>query len=378
MNLGRILTVAARLIRQVLRDRRLLAMLFLAPVVVMVLIALVIRQEDRTYALGLHAKGPMALFTGDLIVTLEKAGFAVEEVMDESSPRELVRSGELDGVLIMGENFLVERAKGNAGKLTLLLEGADPMAEVGLAEDLNEAVADMMGAMPVLLDADCPAICAKGVNLTPPQIDIVRVSGQGLDMVDFFLPGIIPLVAFFFGFILTSLSFLRERSGGTLERLLASPIRRQEIIAGYFLGFLLFGLLQSAVIVSIAVWVLEAPNQAGLAPLTGLLVLSVATAAGLGLFLSTFAKTEFQVVQFIPLVILPQMFLCGLIWPVEQLPSFLQPVAWSLPLTYAVDAAREMMIRGDLSAAGMSVLGLAGFCIATVILASVTLRRRVM
>lgn len=378
MSVSRILAVAMRLVRQVIRDRRLLAFLFLAPIIVMTLVSLVIRNEERTYNLGLYVTGPMSLFIGDLITTLEHAGFTIEELMKEEDPKKLVRSREVDGVLIIGENFLVDRAEGRAGEMTLLLEGADPMVEMGIAGDLREALSDVVNGLPQLLDPECPPLCAEGVNTMPPEIETERLSGESLDTVDFFLPGIIPMVAFFFGYLLTALSFLRERSGGTLERLMATPILRQEIVTGYFLGFLLFGLLQSAVIITFAVGLLKVPNEAGLVPLTCLLILAVATASGVGLFLSTFAKTEIQVAQFIPLIILPQIFLCGIIWPVEDLPSFLHPLTWILPLTYAVDAAREFMIRGDIAAGLPSVLGLGIFCICSVLLAAITMRRRIM
>jgi ABC-2 type transport system permease protein len=377
MNLSLMTAVATRLVRQVVRDRRLLALIFLAPVVIMILVSLVIRTEERPSALGVYATGPMTLFIRDFVDKLDQAGFQAEELINEGDPERMVRSRELDAALIIEEDFLVKRAEGKAGDLRLLVEGADPMAEVAIMGDLRESLSDLVSGLPVLLDAECPTSCANGVNTTPPSVKIARLSGEGLDMVDFFLPGIIPLVAFFFGYLLTALSFLRERSGGTLERLLASPIRRHEIVAGYFSGFLLFGLLQSAVITAVAVWVLEAPNRSGLAPLTGLLVLVTATAAGLGLFLSTFARTEIQVAQFIPLIILPQVFLCGLIWPIEELPSFLRPVSWSLPLTYAVDSARELMIRGDLEAALTPIAILALFCLGSVLLASATMRRRI-
>lgn len=377
MSPTRIFALMLRLLRQVVRDRRLLAMMFVAPTIVMVLVALVVRQDDKVYSLGLDARGPMSLFIGDMRETLQRAGFRVEELMPEDDARALVRTRALDGVLVIDEQFLVDRAQGKAGKMSLLVEGADPMAEIGLAGDLREAVADMVHGLPVLLDSACPRECAVGVNTTPPDLDVDRLVGAKLDMVDFFMPGIIPLVAFFFGYLLTALSFLRERSGGTLERLLASPITRGEIVVGYFLAFSLFGLLQAVVIVGLAVGPLAVPNQAGLVPLFGLVVLTVATAAGVGLFLSTFAKAEIQVAQFIPLVILPQFFVCGLIWPVADLPSYLRPVAWAMPLTHATAAARELMIRGDLAAAMPPALGLAGFCLGAVILAVLTMRRNI-
>ena len=97
----------------------------------------------------------------------------------------------------------------------------------------------------------------------------------------------------------------------------------------------------------------------------------------MGLFASTFARSEFQVAQFIPMVLLPQIFLCGIIWPVAELPGFLQPISWALPLTYAVQAARELMIRGDVMGALPHLAVMGAFCIASGALAALTMKRRV-
>ena len=178
MSLSRILAVAMRLVRQVIRDKRLLAFMFFAPIIVMTLVSLVIRNEERTYNLGLYVTGVMSLFIGDLITTLEDAGFTVEELLEEEDPKQLLRSRSIDGVLIIDENFLVDRAEGRAGEMTLLLEGADPMVEMGIAGDLREALSDVVNGLPQLLDPECPRICAEGVNTMPPSIETERLTGD--------------------------------------------------------------------------------------------------------------------------------------------------------------------------------------------------------
>ena len=196
-------------------------------------------------------------------------------------------------------------------------------------------------------------------------------------------------------FILTGISFLRERIGGTLERLLATPVRRSEIVTGYSAGFGFFATLQVILIMAFALGTVHVPAigplpafsvglgiaNAGSPVLAFLVSLLLALGAvNLGIFLSTFARTEFQILQFIPIVIVPQALLCGLLWPISSLPDVLQVVARLLPLTYAIDGLREVLIKGaDLSSAALrlDLLVLAGVAVLLAVVASLTIRREV-
>ena len=196
-------------------------------------------------------------------------------------------------------------------------------------------------------------------------------------------------------FILTAISFLRERVGGTLERLLATPIRRAEIVAGYSLGFAIFATIQVALILAFSLSGWSTPEgsigpriaiglgipSAGSPLLAFLVVLLFALGSvNLGIFLSTFARTELQILQFIPLVIVPQGLLGGVFWSIESLPAALQPLARVMPLTYAVEGLREVMVRGaDLASRTLQLdlAFLAGAAVLFVVLAGATIRREV-
>jgi ABC-2 type transport system permease protein len=142
-------------------------------------------------------------------------------------------------------------------------------------------------------------------------------------------------------------AFLRERSQGTMERLLATPATRPEIILGYLGGLGLFALIQVAVILSFTIWVLKIHYLGSLALLFLVVALLALVGVGLGILASTFARNEFQVLQFIPIAIIPQGLLCGLIWPVEEMPAYLRPLAYAMPLTYANRALRDIMLKGE-------------------------------
>ncbi len=189
-------------------------------------------------------------------------------------------------------------------------------------------------------------------------------------------PALLATMALFFSFLLTGISFLRERSQGTMERLMASPVSRLDIVVGYLLGFFLFALTQTLIIVLFTIYAFDI-NFAG--DLWQILVFQVVVIAGsvtLGIFTSTFARNEFQMVQFIPLIIVPQIFLSGFALPVEQMPEFLQWLSAIMPLTYAVAGLSDIMLHGQsLLDVGFELAVLAGFAIVTSILAAITLRR---
>lgn len=188
------------------------------------------------------------------------------------------------------------------------------------------------------------------------------------------LLGVFPMVVMF---IVTSVATLRERQSGTLERLLTTPMGKGDFMLGYAIAFGALSAVQAVVATGFAVWVCRL-HVAG--PLWLLLVVAVFDAVlgtALGLLASGFARTEFQAVQFMPAFILPQFLLCGLIMPRDQLPTFLEWVSNLLPLSYAVDAMKEIAANADPGGAVLTDLAIvAGFIIGSLALASLTLSRR--
>jgi ABC-2 type transport system permease protein len=211
-----------------------------------------------------------------------------------------------------------------------------------------------------------PLVIASLVGVAVPQKSIL----------DYTAPAIIATLILFFGFLLTGISFLRERTQGTLERLMAAPVTRLDIVGGYLLGFLLFALLQTLIIFFYMVYVIKINYQGELWQILVFQALIGIGAVCLGTFFSVFARNEFQMIQFIPMIIVPQIFLCGLLWDVSQMPDYLQWLANILPLTYGVEGIRAMMLEGKgLLDIGKDVGVLAAYAVGLLILASLTLRR---
>jgi ABC-2 type transport system permease protein len=189
-----------------------------------------------------------------------------------------------------------------------------------------------------------------------------------------------PLLAFFpltTVFLVTSISLLRERVSGTLERLLTTPLGRLELLNGYALAF---GLLAAAQAVLVSALTLGALGLQVMGPVVLVVVLAVCVAllgTGLGLLASAFARTEFQVVQFFPLVIMPQLLLCGLLLPRQRMPSVLHAVSDALPLSYAVDGMHHLTRQPGVSAALIEdIVIVLAFAAGALVLGAGTLRRQ--
>jgi ABC-2 type transport system permease protein len=189
-------------------------------------------------------------------------------------------------------------------------------------------------------------------------------------------PGILAALILFFGFLITGISFLRERTQGTLERLMVSPLSRLDVVAGYLLGLLIFALVQTLIMFFYMVYVLDISYQGDLWQILIFQVIIGIGAVCMGTFFSAFARNEFQIMQFIPMIIIPQIFLSGLFIPVEQLPVVLEWIAKFLPLTYGVEGIKALMHQGQsLLDIGNDVGILIAFAAGFLILASLSLRR---
>ena len=200
--------------------------------------------------------------------------------------------------------------------------------------------------------------------------------GDQQGVLDRIAPGLIAVFVLFFTFVLTGVSFLRERAQGTLERLLTTPVGRADILVGYTTGFFVLAMVQSVIVVTFTLLVLQVNYQGSIWQIWTVLVPLVVVGVSLGVFISTFARNEFQVVQFIPLLLAPQIFLSGVIAEVDKMPAVLEVLAYLLPLTYAVDGLQDIMLRGDsLGSLGLELGVLALYVVALLTAATVAVRR---
>jgi len=375
MSPRRVFGLALRIIRQFRRDRRTLALVFLVPLLVMTLLQIVLSSSTSDAALSIV---PPADPFGAQLVQAMQAKLPEHIHLTVIAPDGVdaaLKAGDADGVLIFPADFLTQLQSGSSPTVALRLEGSNPAA----ASQLRQMAALLVAALPApqasqQVGVGTPATLAltPGVGLQTSYL----YGGPDFTQTDALAPLFIGLFAFFFVFLLTAVAFLRERSQGTLERLRVSPLSRTELVLGYVLGFTLFALIQSTAILLYVVYVLRVHYHGNLALI--FLVSATLTIAGvnLGIFASAFARNELQVVQFIPLVLVPQVLLGGLFFPVATLPVVIKQIAYALPLTYANFALRDVMLKGlDLDAIWPDLAFLAGFAVLMVIAAALSLRQ---
>ena len=189
-------------------------------------------------------------------------------------------------------------------------------------------------------------------------------------------PGLLAMFPFIIMFLVTSVTTLRERSSGTLERLLAMPMGKLDFLLGYALAFGAIAAVQASLAVGVSVGFLGLDVNGPVWLLGIVAIVDAVLGTALGLFVSAFATSEFQAVQFMPLVVIPQLLLCGLFVPREALPPVLEAISDVLPLSYAIDAMQELVGSADESLVWRNIAVVLAFAVAGLALGAATLRRR--
>jgi ABC-2 type transport system permease protein len=353
--------VARRIVSQFRRDPRTLVLVLVVPIVIIVGVGYVVRHQSPERKIAIVNQTAIPGLDARVAAEISAANKAEGIPLPEDEARRRLTQGRVQAVLVLG---------GTPGSVSarLTLEGTDPSSASALRQLVTLVLTSLQPS-------------STGTLASPPALAIDYLhGGPNYDTLDFFAPGLIAYFAFFFIFLLTAVSFLRERVAGTLERLMASPISRGELVVGYILGFGIFAMLQAILVVLAAVLALRIHYTGSLAWVFVVVAVLTLAAVNLGIFLSTYARTELQAVQFIPLVVVPQAIFCGLIWPVSALPGWMQPVSRVFPMTYAIAALRDVMLKGQglgNGAVGLNILAVLGFAVLFAGLAVGTLRREV-
>jgi len=312
-----------RILLQILRDKRTLALLFVAPLLVLTLMNLVFNGNTIDPVLG------VAYGNQQIIEKLEDVDIVVKEYNKVSNVKEMILDKDLDGFL---------QVEGDQTTLTLLND--DPT----IAKSLEMKVKQIDTQAKQLKLMGTNAIQSELLSQDSMNINYVYGSSE-TELFDTFSPILVGFFVFFFVFLISGIGLLNERTTGTLERLLATPIKRGEIVAGYLVGYGLLSLIQTVIIVLFAINVLDMVLVGSIWTVMLINVIIALVALSLGILLSSFASSEFQMIQFIPIIIVPQIFFSG-IFSIEGMADWLQVFANFMPLYYAADALKGVMYEG--------------------------------
>lgn len=325
----RTLAIAKKVLKELLRDKRTLAMMFVAPVFIMWLMNLMFSASTAVN---------IKLATQDLPTSLvtkmdDLDHVSVQTYNDLNQAKKDLADEKVDAVVsYKNGEYQVDYANTDASKTSMTRQ----VLRTSIAsEGSNQLMARVKQALPQL-------------NLEAKTPEIKEFYQYGDGNTSFFtsmIPVLIGFVVFFFVFLISGMALLKERTSGTLERLLATPVKRSEIVYGYMLSYGLIAIIQTAVVVLAAIWLLDVEVVGNLFHVIIVNVVLALVALAFGILLSTLAKSEFQMMQFIPLVIMPQLFFSGII-PLSSMGDWAQMVGRFLPLTYSGDAMSQIILYG--------------------------------
>ena len=325
----RTLAIAKKVLKELLRDKRTLAMMFVAPVFIMWLMNLMFSASTAVN---------IKLATQDLPTSLvtkmdDLDHVSVQTYNDLNQAKKDLADEKVDAVVsYKNGEYQVDYANTDASKTSMTRQ----VLRTSIAsEGSNQLMARVKQALPQL-------------DLEEKAPEIKESYQYGDENTSFFtsmIPVLIGFVVFFFVFLISGMALLKERTSGTLERLLATPVKRSEIVYGYMLSYGLIAIIQTAVVVLAAIWLLDVEVVGNLFNVIIVNVVLALVALAFGILLSTLAKSEFQMMQFIPLVIMPQLFFSGII-PLSSMGDWAQMVGRFLPLTYSGDAMSQIILYG--------------------------------
>ena len=379
---------------QIIRDRRTFVLLVVLPILLLLPADLLLEADTDRYVIGLVNLDRGVNLPNGVQISL---GREIEEGMDGDDffSLTLLESSEISSslenslikaVLIVPVDATLSFAQSGELELELRLEGSNPSIS-GMIEGRMYQIA-VTALLQIATSSAVPALSLgslSGADGKPESAGKLPIrittdyffGGPDFSAMDYVAPVYIAFLVLFFVFLITCVSLIQERTRGTMERLLATPATRFEIILGYFIGLGVYALMQGAIILVFSLFVLKTVYSGSIVLLFLIIVILSIVGVALGMLASSFARNEFQVVQYIPLLIIPQMLIGGTIVPVEDLPAILKPLAYSMPLTYANIALRDVMIKGwGLGEIYPQLLILAGFALILILLDVLALKRR--
>lgn len=398
----RIFALVKRIIQQMLRDKRTLALLLIAPLFILTLLYFLFNGGEADPKLGI-----MNLDSG-MIEELETVDIKLEKY--DQADAGLIKKDDLDGLLIKEDDAydltlensnptIASELKMKIGQAASkfiqheLIDGQKDLIDSQV--DLVESIKKILSSLPpeVLNNMDTSTIDLDKLNsfdseeledakselneiYNKESIETIYVYGsEDTELFDVLSPLLIGFFVFFFVFLISGIGLLKERTSGTLERLLSTPIHRVEIVTAYLIGFGLFAILQTVIVVFYSINVLDIVIVGSIWNVLLINLLLALVALSLGTLLSTFAASEFQMVQFIPIAIVPQIFFSG-IFPFEQMADWLHNLAYIMPLYYGADALKAIMYKGaELGDVKFNLLILSLFATGFIMLNILALRR---
>ena len=374
----RTFAIVKKVLSELFRDKRTLIMMFMAPVLIMWLLNIMFSANTTT---------DVQLATINLSEEITSSLAELEPVhltpyTDPAQAEQDLKDGKIDSIIQASDaqTYSITYANYDPSKTMATRQLFTAALTKSGTEQLKETLSNLVTGLTQLKSQLPPTVNlplpSDNQEIVAPTLNEYYVYGNG--DTSFFtkmIPSLMGFIVFFFVFLISGMALLKERTSGTLDRLLATPVRRSEIVFGYMISYGIVAFIQTIVIVLASIYLLDIQVVGSIIDVIIVNILLALVALSFGFFLSTLAKSEFQMMQFIPIVVMPQMMFSGII-PLDSMAEWVQVVGKILPLSYSSQAMNAIIIRGENLAAITPELGiLACFIIVLTILNIEGLRR---
>lgn len=327
----KLLAMIQRVIIELLKDKRTLALMFLAPLLVLTLMYFIFNSdEDTTLTIGVDHSVSTQLTEG-----IKSDDVKFKNFTSNQHIKSKIEHHHLDAFIYQ-----------NNQTIHVTYTNEDPSKSASIKQLLHQSIQkDKMNDIKKVM-VSLPQ-SAKNKDAKDIQLENTYLYGdEHSNYFDKMFPILMSFFVFLFVFLISGIALLRERTTGTLERVLATPIKRSDIVFGYLIGYGVFAIIQTLIIVFFSIYLLNINLAGSLTYVILINILLAIAALVMGIFISTFANSEFQMVQFIPIVAIPQVFFSG-IFPLENMSPWLSNIGYLFPLRYAGHALTNIMIKGQ-------------------------------
>lgn len=350
----RIISIMNRVLKELFRDKRTLALMFLAPVLILILLSFIFNSNSTTDVDIATVSMPSSINSN-----LEQTKHvSVTKYDTKKAAKNALKDDKVDAIIQKNNNDYDLTYANTDSTKTVAVKMAFKNAMTDTTISTLKSKLTLASSALTKVQSQMPNASANN-NIQPKKADskpkITNHYVYGDSNTGFFdkiLPILIGFFVFFFVFLISGMALLKERTSGTLDRLLATPVKRHEIVFGYMASYGILAVIQTIIIVMVTVWLLGIQVVGNIFYVILINLVLALVALSFGILVSTFANSEFQMMQFIPILVIPQIFFSGII-PLDSMASWVKDISYIIPIKYSGDAATRVIMQGQ----GLSSLG---------------------
>lgn len=350
----RTISIMNRVLKELFRDKRTLALMFLAPILILLLMSFIFNSNSTTNVDIATVSMPSSINSN-----LDNTKHVnVTKYSSKKAANKALKDDKVDAIIQKkSDNYDLTYSNTDSTKtaaVKMAFKNAMTNTTISTLKSkltlASTALAKVQSQMP---NAAGTTTQQKQTSSTPKITNHYVYGNSDTGFFDKILPILMGFFVFFFVFLISGMALLKERTSGTLDRLLATPVKRYEIVFGYMASYGILAVIQTIIIVIVTVWLIGIQVVGNIFYVILINLILALVALAFGILVSTFANSEFQMMQFIPILVIPQVFFSGII-PLDSMAGWVKDISYIIPIKYSGDAASRVIMQGQ----GLGSLGL--------------------